>query len=121
MTGLHLGFGLSLRLGTFMWIGMVGQLGLFPGWFWYACFLKSIQRLRNNFRDSIVFKLLRTPERSGLKVYYPAHCERCGIAARLLQSMFLIPGTEVAPAVAPAGEDFSVRVECSHRRGTDDA
>ena len=56
-----------------------------------------------------MFKHMRTPERAGLKIYYPAHCERCGVAARALQTLFLLPGTEVAPAVAHSGDDFSVR------------
>ena len=47
MTGLHLGFGLTLRLGTFMWIGIVGQLGLIPGWFWYAYKCRHTQLLNN--------------------------------------------------------------------------
>lgn len=40
-TVLHLGFGLSLRLGTFMWIGIVGQFGLIPGWFWCVTRLRG--------------------------------------------------------------------------------
>jgi hypothetical protein len=45
---LHLGFGLSMELGLFSYISMVGWLPFLPTWFWEA-----------------VFRRLRTPERLG--------------------------------------------------------
>jgi hypothetical protein len=77
---LHLGFGLSLRLGTFFWISACAQTALIPPFVW-----------------EIVMKLVTTRARLGLRVRYPSHCSICSAAARIFQTMFLIPQTDIQP------------------------
>lgn len=53
---------------------------------------------------------IRTPERKCMRIYYSPASERHHLAARVLQSFFLVPGTEVAPALT-AQDDRSVRAQ----------
>ena len=57
---LHVGFGLTMELGDFPWIDSFAVMALLPTWFW----------------DKI-FGWLKTPERTGLKIYYDGECNFC--------------------------------------------
>jgi len=61
--GLHMGFQLSMRLGIFGWICGFGVLCCLPTFFW----------------DFIVFPLLKTKPRTGLKIFY-SRCNPMGIS-----------------------------------------
>lgn len=82
---LHLGFGLSMRLGFFPWISAASWLVFLPSEFWDALFAR-----------------LRTPSRLGLKVYYDGDCGFCKRGARLLKTFLLLPETPLLPAQSDA-------------------
>lgn len=77
---MHLGFAACLRLGHFGWITCVVVLGLIPSWAW----------------DNL-FYFLKTSERTKFKLYYTSDHVFSRTLAKISQSFFLLPGTEVSP------------------------
>ncbi len=78
---LQLGLALTLRLGLFPVVSVAALLPFVPGSFW--------DRL---------FSRLRTPERTGLRIYYDADCGFCKKSLRFIKTFFLLPDTQVLPA-----------------------
>lgn len=78
---LQLGLALTLKLGLFPLVSMAALLPFIPGSFW----------------DRILSRL-RTPERTGLRIYYDAECGFCKKLLRLIHTFFLLPDTNIQPA-----------------------
>lgn len=64
-------FGSCMALGTFTWITLTSQLALLPPLFW-----------------AVVFRLLRSPARTQLRIYFPANA-RSSFIARCLRLILL--------------------------------
>jgi predicted DCC family thiol-disulfide oxidoreductase YuxK len=78
---LQLGLALTLQLGLFPLVSIAAVLPFIPGSFWDR-----------------IFKRLRTPQRTGLRIYYDANCGFCRKSLRLLKTFFLLPETEATAA-----------------------
>jgi predicted DCC family thiol-disulfide oxidoreductase YuxK len=78
---LQLGLALTLKLGLFPLVSMAALLPFIPGSFWDR-----------------IFSRLRTPDRTGLRIYYDAECGFCKKLLRLIHTFFLLPDTNTQPA-----------------------
>ena len=81
---LHLGLGLSIRLGHFPWIAGMAALPLLPAWFWDTAIPGS---LRARFAEA----------GSGLRLCYDELCPFCKKMACILRTFFMLPAAEVVP------------------------
>jgi predicted DCC family thiol-disulfide oxidoreductase YuxK len=79
----QLGIGLTMKLGPFPVISTAAILPFIPGWLW----------------DKLFFRL-RTPSRTGLRIYYDGNCKVCKKAVLLIKDFCLWPDTFVGPAQA---------------------
>lgn len=86
---MHVGFSAALRLGQFGCAGTFGVMVMFPSWFW----------------ENIVFRRLRTKERTEFKLYYNSNCSFCTRLATVFEYFFLIPETQVIPMDSEAEEE----------------
>jgi hypothetical protein len=77
---LHVGFGLTMSIGNFPWIGAMAWLVFLPSSFW--------NRLSQR---------LRTPQREGLRIYYDKNSNYAEKLLRLLQTFLLLPETCLTP------------------------
>ena len=108
---LHLGLGLSIRLGHFPYIACTAALPLLPTWFWNRSWV----------RRSLPWSTEDARPGSGLRIYYDGKCSFCSKMVRALRTFLLIPGAEVIPA-----QEFPVtELEMRQQRswivvGTDD-
>jgi predicted DCC family thiol-disulfide oxidoreductase YuxK len=78
---LQIGLGLTMRLGLFPLVSTAGIVPFIPGRFW----------------DKL-FSRMRTPSRTGLRVYYDGNCTFCRKAVLLIKEFCLWPETFVGPA-----------------------
>lgn len=79
---LFIGMGANLNLGPFPWICSTALIVFLPALFW----------------DKL-FSLLKTKRRAGLKIYYDEQCSFCRKSVGLLTTFFLLPETQIIPAV----------------------
>jgi len=82
---LQLGLVLTMRLGLFPLISTAAILPFISGTFWNKLFAR-----------------LRTPSRTGLRIYYDGDCTFCRKAVLLIKEFCLWPETPVEPAQASA-------------------
>jgi len=80
---LQIGLALTMKLGLCPLISTAAILPFIPGWLW----------------DKLSFRL-RTPSRTGLRIYYDADCKFCRKAVRLIKEFCLWPDTFVGLAQA---------------------
>eukprot|EP01114_Cavostelium_apophysatum_P012575 TRINITY_DN2847_c0_g1_i3.p1 TRINITY_DN2847_c0_g1~~TRINITY_DN2847_c0_g1_i3.p1 ORF type:complete len:651 (+),score=125.42 TRINITY_DN2847_c0_g1_i3:132-2084(+) len=85
---MHMGFGLSMRLGQFSFITCSGILGLIPGWFW-----------------DTLFKLLRTKQRVAFRLFYVPNCTACTRFAHVCETFFLLPESKIVPVISLKNEE----------------
>ena len=78
---MHLGIGLSMRLGIFPWVDTVILVVFLPSIFW----------------DKL-WTYLKTPKRVNLTIYYDSHCGFCYKAVRILKTFFLFSEVNIKPA-----------------------
>lgn len=79
---LHLNFDLSMRLGIFPWVDIVGVSALIPG----------------EIYDWLQKRLEARPERAGLKIFYDGECGFCRKAVLLLTEFLMLPKSLIAKA-----------------------
>ncbi|MGI9067111.1 MAG: DCC1-like thiol-disulfide oxidoreductase family protein [Pyrinomonadaceae bacterium] len=80
---LQIGLGLTMKLGLFPLISTAAILPFIPGRLW----------------DKLFFRM-RTPSRTGLRIYYDGDCKFCRKAVLLIKEFCLWPDTFVGPAQA---------------------
>jgi predicted DCC family thiol-disulfide oxidoreductase YuxK len=78
---LQIGLALTMKLGLFPVVSTAAILPFIPGWLW----------------DKLFFRL-RSPSRTGLRIYYDGDCKFCRKAVRLIKEFCLGPDTFVGPA-----------------------
>ena len=81
---LHLGLGLSIRLGHFPWIAGIAALPLLPTWFWQTAIPASV---RSRFANA----------GGGLRIYYDELYPFCKKSAYALRTFLMIPAAEILP------------------------
>jgi len=81
ISGMHVGIGLSMRLGVFPFVDIVAMMAFLPTLFW-----------------EWFWKKLKTPKRTNLTIYYDGHCGFCYKMVRIMQSFFLFPEVQARPA-----------------------
>ena len=94
--GLHLAFLLTLLIGTFPIVNMIAMIFFLPPSFW----------------DSIM-EGLKSPERTGLKIYYDQDCGFCSRSVRLIRTFFLLPEAEVTGAQTVAAIEADMKLHNS--------
>ncbi|PYY15322.1 MAG: hypothetical protein DMG60_18010 [Acidobacteria bacterium] len=85
---LHVGLGLSIRLGHFPYIACTAALPLIPTWFW------ELKWMRRRFP----WLTGETTAGSGTRIYYDKNCSFCSKLVRGLRTLLLVPGVELIPA-----------------------
>jgi predicted DCC family thiol-disulfide oxidoreductase YuxK len=80
---LQIGLAMTMKLGLFPLISTAAILPFIPGWLWEKLYLR-----------------LRTPSRTGLRIYFDEDCKFCRKAVRLIKEFCLWPDTFVGPAQA---------------------
>jgi predicted DCC family thiol-disulfide oxidoreductase YuxK len=93
---LHIGFGTCMELGIFPWLDSFAVMAFLPTWFW----------------DKL-FGWLKTPKRTGLKIYYDGECNFCKKLVAILHTFFCLPEVQVAPAQSESGIQSSMERENS--------
>ncbi len=78
---MHLGLAVSMRLGLFPWIAIVGLLGLLPSWFFNQ-----------------LGPIVKTKRRRNLLIYYDGECLFCGKMVLIIKNFLLIPETRLLAA-----------------------
>jgi len=85
---LHIGIGLSIRLGHFPYVACMAALPLVPTWFWNR---QWVQRW-------VPWSAMHSNRGSGLRIYYDSNCAFCSKMVRILRGFLLIPSAELIPA-----------------------
>jgi hypothetical protein len=85
---LHVGLGLSIRLGHFPYIACMAALPLLPTWFWERPWVRRLLPWSGGERKW----------GAGLRIFYDRNCAFCSKAVLVLKTFLLIPGTELVPA-----------------------
>jgi len=85
---LHIGIGLSIRLGHFPYIACMAAVPLLPTWFWNR---KLVRRLLPWSAEGASYG-------SGLRIYYDGKCSFCSKMVRVLRTFLVIPSAELIPA-----------------------
>ncbi len=93
-SGLHIGFGLCLRLGIFPIESIVAWLAFMPGGFWDG-----------------LHRWLATPRRRGLAIWYDGGCSFCRRTVLTIRTFLLLPETPIRPAQ----EDAEIQAEMEAR------
>ena len=86
--GLHIGLGLSIRLGHFPYIAGMAALPLIPTWFWE----------RDWIRRRLPWLTGNATAGSGTRIYYDANCSFCSKLVRVVRAFLLIPKAELISA-----------------------
>ena len=83
---MHIAFFLNLRIGLFPFISITSLLTFTPGivWDWLE-------------------RRIRSPERTGIKLYYDGECTFCHKVCLILRSFLLPPSVPITPAQDDAG------------------
>jgi predicted DCC family thiol-disulfide oxidoreductase YuxK len=85
---LHIGLGLSIRLGHFPYIACMAALPLLPTWFWERPLVRRLLPWSGGERNW----------GAGLRIFYDRNCAFCSKAVQVLKTFLLIPGAELVPA-----------------------
>ena len=85
---LHIGIGLSIRLGHFPYIACTAAVALVPTWFWE----------RKWIRRRWPWIAGEATHGAGVRVYFDGNCAFCSKSVRLLRTLLVIPAAELAPA-----------------------
>ena len=83
---MHIGFFLLLQIALFAPVSITSLLAFTPGWAW----------------DRMGARL-RTPERTGVVIYYDEPCEFCRKVCLILRTFLLLPETPILPAQSDPG------------------
>jgi predicted DCC family thiol-disulfide oxidoreductase YuxK len=86
--GLHIGLGVSIRLGHFPYIACMAAVALIPSWFW------EHERIRR----ALPWSTGEANWGSGVRIYYDANCSFCSKAVRILRTFLLLNAAEIVPA-----------------------
>ena len=78
---LHIGIALTLNIGFFPVVSIIGLIVFVPGLFW-----------------DTLFSRLAVPSRTGLKIYYDGECNFCWKIVSLMRTFLLVPGVQTYPA-----------------------
>jgi len=78
---LHMGIALTLNIGFFPVVSIIGLIVFVPGLFW-----------------DTLFSRLAVPSRTGLKIYYDGECNFCWKIVSLMRTFLLVPGVQTYPA-----------------------
>ena len=78
---MHIGFALNLYIGLFPYVSVTSLLAFTPGWVWDR-----------------VGTWFRTPERTGLAIYYDEGCDFCRKICLILRTLLLLPKPPVESA-----------------------
>ncbi|HWY70645.1 MAG TPA: HTTM domain-containing protein [Terriglobales bacterium] len=110
---LHVGLGLSIRLGHFPYIACMAALPLIPTWFWE----------RNWIRRRLPWLTGETSAGSGARIYYDGKCSFCSKLVRIVRTFLLIPKLELIAAQEFPVTELEMRdqkswilVDCEGRR-----
>jgi predicted DCC family thiol-disulfide oxidoreductase YuxK len=99
---LHIGLGLSIRLGHFPYIACMAALPLLPKWFWDRSWIRRLLPWSGGEKNW----------GAGLRIFYDKNCPFCSKAVQALKTFLLIPGAELV-----AAEEFPVtELEMRERR-----
>ncbi|MFL6440159.1 MAG: HTTM domain-containing protein [Terriglobales bacterium] len=85
---LHIGLGLSIRLGHFPYIACMAALPLLPTWFWERPWILRI----------VPWAAGAGNWGAGVRMFYDSNCVFCSKLVRVLKAFLLIPGAELVPA-----------------------
>jgi vitamin K-dependent gamma-carboxylase-like protein/DCC1-like thiol-disulfide oxidoreductase len=99
---LHIGLGLSIRLGHFPYIACLAALPLIPTWFWQRRWLTTRAPWITG----------QSNGGAGVKIFYDAGCPFCAKVVSILKTFLVLPRAE-----ALAAQDFpATELEMSERR-----
>ena len=85
---LHIGLGVSIRLGHFPYIACTAALALIPTWFWE----------RRWIRTRLPWLTGESSAGLGTRIYYDRNCSFCSKLVRVARAFLLIPRAELVPA-----------------------
>ncbi len=81
LMAMHASFIFTLAIGLFPYISLTSLLTFTPGWLWDR-----------------IDEYIRTPQRSGVKIFYDGDCEFCLKVCLILRTFLLLPETPIRPA-----------------------
>ena len=85
--GLHLAFGLSIRLGHFPFICFLAVLPLLPGWFWERTPVRRAFQAKKNSKAA--------GNGAGLRLYYDTTCPFCKKTIYALRTFLFLPDAQI--------------------------
>ena len=100
---LHIGLGLSMRLGHFPYVACTAALPLIPTWFWNR---KVVRRL-------LPWTTEEAKHGSGIRIYYDGDCPFCSKMVRVLRTFLMLSGAEVIAAQEFPVTELEMRQERS--------
>lgn len=82
LIGMHIGIGLSMRIGLFPLFDIISLTAFFPSFFW-----------------NWLFRVLSKVKRFQLTIYYDDDCGFCQKIVNIIRTFFVLPSVTILPAV----------------------